>query len=47
MWCLPSAHGQGAGAALMRAALEHIGRREVRLEFVKGNDRASRFYERF
>lgn len=47
IYVVPSAHGQGIGAALMRAALEHIGQREVRLEFVKGNDHASNFYERF
>lgn len=47
IYVLPEAHGKGVGAALMSTALEFAGRRDVRLEFVKGNNHASNFYERF
>lgn len=47
IYVLPSEHGKGVGAALMSAAIEFIGPRDVRLEFVKGNGNALKFYERF
>jgi GNAT superfamily N-acetyltransferase len=50
MYVVPEHWSAGVGAALMRAALDHLvghGLNEVRLWVIADNPRARRFYERF
>lgn len=47
IYVLPAVQGRGVGTALMEEALNQTGpNRSVRIEFVKGNDAAERFYAR-
>lgn len=46
LYVVPESQGTGAGKALMAALLGRAPGRPVRLEYVDGNDRAARFYER-
>lgn len=47
IYVLPAAQGKGIGRRLLNAAFEQVGdSADIRLEFVKGNERARAFYER-
>lgn len=46
IYVVPAAQGDGAGRRLMDAALAAASGRDVLIEYVDGNDRARRFYER-
>lgn len=44
---LPEYHGRGIGSQLLRHAIGQVdATREIRLEFVAGNEHAKSFYER-
>lgn len=47
LYVVPQHQGSGAGGALMRAMLDDVDAEPVLVEFIDGNDRARRFYERF
>jgi GNAT superfamily N-acetyltransferase len=46
LYVVPEAQGTGAGTALITALVDRAPGRPVRLEYLDGNDRAARFYER-
>ncbi|MFI5897757.1 GNAT family N-acetyltransferase [Actinoplanes sp. NPDC051513] len=46
LYVVPESQGTGAGSALISALLERAPGRPVLLEYVDGNDRAARFYDR-
>ena len=46
IYVIPATQGRGVGRGLMDAALAAASGRDVLIEFVDGNERARRFYER-
>ena len=46
LYVVPEQQGTGAGHALMQAMLDTVSPSAVFVEFIEGNDRARRFYER-
>ena len=47
MWTVPEERGQGVGRALLDAAVDFAGKREVHLSVTETNVAARRFYERY
>jgi ribosomal protein S18 acetylase RimI-like enzyme len=47
MWTVPEARGRGVGRALLDAAVDFAGDREVHLSVTETNITARRFYERY